>query len=137
MNQNGIALVVIIHNHIHAFEEWRKLSHALADVKVNFYHLQQGKYMKLECYHKLFHAQVEVINEVGFSIPNESLITSVAEGHGQAVANDNGCEETKQMALAIQFIHRINLHHKAYLHRLGNSFLDGMDLYPSTIHETC
>ena len=38
--------------------------------------------MKLECYHKLFLAQVEVINEVGITIPNQSLITSAAEGHG-------------------------------------------------------
>ena len=120
----------------HTFEEWRKLSDALADVKANFYCLQQGKYMKLEFYHKLFHAQVEVINEVGITIPDESLTTSVAEGPGQAAANDNDHKETNQMALVIQFIHGTNLHHKAYLHHLGNSFLDGMDLYPSTIHET-
>ena len=82
MNQNGIALLVIICKLIHTFEEWRKLSDALADVKAIFYCLRQGKYMKLECYHKLFLAQVEVVNEVGITIPDQSQITSVAAGHG-------------------------------------------------------
>ena len=36
-NKNGIALLVIIHNLIHTFEEQRKLSVVLADVEVNFY----------------------------------------------------------------------------------------------------
>ena len=63
--------------------------------------------MKLECYHELFLAQVEVINEVGITIPNESL--------GQAVANNNDHEEAEQMALAIQFNCGTNLHHKEYL----------------------
>ena len=71
--------------------------------------------MKLECYHKLFLAQVEVINEVGITIPDESLITSIAEEHGQVDPNDNGHEEAKQMALAIQFICGTNSHHKEYL----------------------
>ena len=50
-SQNGISLLVIIRSLLHTFEECRKLADGLSDVKMAFYKLRQGKYMKLECYH--------------------------------------------------------------------------------------
>ena len=63
-NQNGIALLILIRSLLHTFEERRKLADGLSDVKMAFYKLSQGKYMKLERYHKIFLAQVEVVDEV-------------------------------------------------------------------------
>ena len=56
-SQNGISLLVIIRSLLHTFEECRELADGLSDVKMAFYKLRQGKYMKLERYHELFLAQ--------------------------------------------------------------------------------
>ena len=134
-NQNGIALLVLIHSLLHTFEECCKLADSLSDVKMAFYKLCQGKYMKLERHHKLFLAQVDVLNEVGVTIPDTALIQHVAEEHGRGepIAADH--EEAKQIALMIQFIKGTNASHKPYLSHLWNSYLDGLDVYPNTVQE--
>ena len=53
-NQNGIALMILIHSLLHTFEECCKFVDGLSDVKIAFYKLCQGKYMKLEWYHEIF-----------------------------------------------------------------------------------
>jgi hypothetical protein len=58
------------------------LVNALTDVKENFYGFQQGRYMSLQRYHKLFLAQVQVVDEVGVSIANEVLVNKVAVMNG-------------------------------------------------------
>ena len=94
-SQNGISLLVLIRSLLHTFEEHRKLADGLSNVKMAFYKLCQGKYMKLERYHELFLAQVDVLNEVGVTIPDTALIQHVAEQHGRGepVAADH--EEAK------------------------------------------
>ena len=47
-SQDGIALLVIIRSLIHTFEENRKLSDAIMDVKEKFYKFYQGRHMTLE-----------------------------------------------------------------------------------------
>ena len=134
-SQNGILLLVLIRSLLHIFEERRKLADGLSDVKMAFYKLCQGKYMKLEHYHELFLAQVDVLNEVGVTIPDTALIQHMAEQHGwgEPIAADH--EEAKQMALTIQFIKGTNASHKLYLSHLWNSYLDGLDMYPNTVQE--
>ena len=134
-NQNGIALLTLICSLLHTFEERRKLADALSDVKMAFYKLRQGKYMKLEWYHKIFFAQVEVLDEVGVSIADTALIQQVAEQHGRGAPMAADREEAKQIALAIQFIKGTNANHKPYLSHLRNSYLDGLDVYPSMVQE--
>ena len=134
-NQNGIALLVLIRSLLHTFEERRKLADGLSDVKMAFYKLRQGKYMKLERYHKMFLAQVEVLDEVGVTIPDTALIQQVAEQHGRGVPIVADQEEAKQMALTIQFIKGTNTSHKPNLSHLRNSYLDGLDVYPNTVQE--
>ena len=134
-NQNSIALLVLIRSLLHTFEECRKLADGLSDVKMAFYKLCQGKYMKLECYHELFLAQVDVLNEVGVTIPDTALIQHVAEQHGRGVPIVADHEEAKQIALTIQFIKGTNASHKPYLSHLWNSYLDGLDVYPNTVQE--
>ena len=82
-NQNGIALLVLICSLLHTFEERRKLADSLSDVKMAFYKLCQGKYMKLECYHEIFLAQVEVSDKVGVTITDTALVQHVAKQHGR------------------------------------------------------
>ena len=134
-NQNGIALLILIHSLLHTFEERQKLADGLSDVKMAFYKLCQGKYMKLERYHEIFLAQVEVLDEVGVTIANIALLQHVAQQHGrdEPVAADH--EEAKQIALSIQFIKGTNASHKPYLTHLRNSYLDGLDVYPNTVQE--
>ena len=134
-NQNGIALLVLICSLLHTFEECRKLADGLSDVKMAFYKLHQGKYMKLERYHEIFLAQVEVLDEVGVTIPNTAIIQQAAEQHGRGVPTAADREEVKKIALTIQFIKGTNASHKPYLSHLRNSYLDGMDVYPNTVQE--
>ena len=117
------------------FEERRKLADTLADVKESFYCLHQGKYMKLESYHELFLSQVEVLDEVGVTIPNTALITSIANSHAREEPNNDDHQETKQVALTMHFIRGTNANHCAYLRHLRNSYLDGVDVYPSSVHD--
>ena len=134
-NQNGIALLILIRSLLHTFEEHRKLADGLSDVKMAFYKLRQGKYMKLERYHEIFLTQVEVLDEVGLTVADTALVQHVAEQHGrdEPVAADH--EEAKQIALTIQFIKGTNASHRPYLTHLCNSYLDGLDVYPNTVQE--
>ena len=64
--------------------------------------------MRLERYHKLFLAQVDVMSEVGVTIPDTALVQHVAEQHGRGAPIAADHEEGKQMALTIQFIKGTN-----------------------------
>ena len=134
-SQDGIALLVIILSLIHTFEENRKLSNAILDVKEKFYKFYQGRHMTLERYHELFLAQVEVLNEVGITIEDEALAEEVAAENGRVEPNDEDQREARDQELAIHFIRGTNMQHKGYLRHLRNSYLDGTDNYPRTIHE--
>ena len=91
--------------------------------------------MTLEWYHELFLVQVEVLDEVGITIEDDTLVMEVAEQNGRAVPNDDDHSEARSQELTIQFIRGTNIHHKGYLHHLQNSYLDGSDNYPRTVHE--
>ena len=134
-NQDGIALLVIIQSLIHTFEEDRKLSDAIMDVKEKFYKFYQGRHMTLEHYHELFLAQVEVLDEVGITVEDATLVAEVAQQYRREVPNDDDFTEAWSQELAIWFIQRTNTNHKGYLHHLRNSYLDGLDNYPRTVHE--
>ena len=132
---DGIALLVIIRSLIHTFEENRKLSDAFMDVKEKFYKFYQGRHMTLERYHELFLAQVEVLDEVGITVEDDALVAEVAQQYRREVPNDDDCIEAQSQELAIWFIRGTNTNHKGYLHHLRNSYLDGRDNYPRTVHE--
>ena len=134
-SQDGIALLVIIRSLIHTFEENRKLSDAILDVKGKFYKFYQGRHMTLERYHELLLAQVEVLDEVGITVEDEALVEEVAAENGRVEPNDEDRREARDQELAIRFIRRTNMQHKGYLRHLRNSYLDGTDNYPRTVHE--
>ena len=117
-NQDGLALLVIIWSLIHTFEENHKLSDAIMDVKEKFYKFYQGRHMMLEHYHELFLAQVEVLDEVGITVEDGTLVTEVAQQNGREVPNDDDRTEARSQELAIWFIRGTNINHKGYLRHL-------------------
>ena len=130
--QDGIALLTIIKTLTYTFEERRKLSDALCDLKEMFYTFRQGKNTTLQRYYELFLGQVEVLDEVGITIADESLIQTIAVENGRGGApTDEDRAEAKEQALAIRFIRGANDNYKSYLTHLHNSYLDGMDHYQS------
>jgi hypothetical protein len=117
------------------------LADALTDVKENFYGFRQGRYMPLQWYHELFIAQAQMLNEVGVSIADEALINKIAETNGN-VNPDSDADPTdadqalaRELSLALWFIRGANGNYKSYLTHLLNSYLDGNDYYPTTLHE--
>ena len=134
-NQDGIALLVIIRSLIHTFEENRKLSDAIKDVKDKLYKFYQGRHRMLECYHKLFLVQVEVLDEVGIMLEDDALVTEVAHQNGREVPNEDDRTEARSQELVIWFVRGTNNNHKGYLHHLRNSYLDRCDNYSRTVHE--
>ena len=126
--QDGIGLLKIIKTLTYTFEERRKLADALCEIKEMFYSFRQGKHMSLQQYHDLFQGQVAVLDEVGVTIHDDSLVESVAAANGRAGAPEEADYiAAREQALAIRFIHRTNAKYKAYLTHLRNSFLDGSD----------
>ena len=138
---DGIGLLLIIKRLTYTFEERRKLADALSDVKEGFYTLRQGKYTSLQCYHELFLAQVQVMDEVGVSIADEALVQQIAVSNGNVNAAgtaeplDTDRAAAREQTLAVRFIRGANSQHKEYLVHLRNSFLDGHDVYPAMLHE--
>jgi hypothetical protein len=107
--QDGIALLTIIKTLTYTFKERRKLSDALCDIKEMFYTFKQGKNTSLQRYYELFLGQVEVIDEVGVTIPDQSLVEVIAAENGRAGApNDADRAKAREQALAIRFIRGTN-----------------------------
>jgi hypothetical protein len=137
----GVALLQIIKRLTYSFEEHRMLVGTLTNIKENFYGFRQGRYMSLQRYHELFLAQVQVLDEVGVTIADEALVNHVAvmngnvrEG-GEAKPDDADRASARELSLAMQFFRRANSNYKAYLTHLRNSYLDGNNIYPATLHE--
>ena len=105
------------------------------DVKEKFYKFYQGRHMTLERYHELFLAQVEVLDEVGITIEDDALVMAIGEQNGRIVPNGDDRIEARNQELAIRFVRGTNQQHKGYLRHLRNSYLDGTDNYPRTVHE--
>jgi hypothetical protein len=140
-HNDGVALLQIIKQLTYSFEERRFLADALTDVKENFYGFRQGRYMSLQRYHELFLTQVQVLDKVGVSIADEALVNDVAVRNGnvgpngEAIPDDTDRTSCREMSLAIRFIRRANSNYKSYLTHLRNSYLDGNDVYPMTLHK--
>jgi hypothetical protein len=120
----------------HTFKERRKLADALLDVKEQLYIFKQGKYISLQRYYELFLSQVEVMDQVGVTLEDQSLVEAIAISSGRQQPNDADRKESREQSLAMRFIRGTNKRHKNYLAHLRNSFLDGSDIYPETALRT-
>jgi hypothetical protein len=126
---------VIIKTLTYAFEERRKLVDALCEIKKMFYAFKQGTHMPLQQYHDQFQGQVAVLDKVGVTIADESLVESVAAQNGRAGAPVEADHiAAREQTPAMQFISGTNAKYKEYLTHLRNSFLDGSDYYPTSVH---
>jgi hypothetical protein len=112
--QDRIALLMIIKTLTYNFEECRKLANALCMIKEMFYSFHQGIHTSLQRYHELFLGKVEVLQEVGVTIPeDEGLIELIAAANGRASAPKEADWATaREQALTIHFIHGANPTHK-------------------------
>jgi hypothetical protein len=133
--QDGIALLTIIKVLTYSFEERCKLADALSEIKEAFYTFRQGKHMSLQRYYELFLNHVEVLDEVGVTIADTSLINSVARANEHEEPTEEDMVIAKEQALAVRFLRGTNENYASYLTHLRNSYLDGYDNYPSTLHD--
>jgi hypothetical protein len=88
-DQAGIELLAIIKELTYTFEQRRNLSDALCDVKEQFYTFKQGRTMSLQHYHEFFLSQVEVLEQVGITIEDQSLIDAISANNLRNVPNDD------------------------------------------------
>jgi hypothetical protein len=135
-NQDGILLLAIIKELTYTFEQQRKLADALCEVKEQFYCLKQGQTMSLQRYHELYISQAEVLEQVGVTIEDKSLVELIACNNLRAVPNQDDRNTAREQALAIRFIRGTNDGYKSYMAHLCNNFLEGNDNYPTTLHHT-
>ena len=137
-NQNGVALLVIIKTLTCTFEERMKLADSLCDVREQFHTMKQGGHQSLQRHHELFTSHVQVMEEVGATMPDSGPVNEVAADNGRANnPNDVDWEAACQQALAIRFVRGTNDGCKSHCTHLRNSHLDGHDVCPSTLHEAC
>jgi hypothetical protein len=86
----------------YTFEEHHKLADALCEIKEMFYSLRQGRHASLQWYHKFFLSQVEVLEEVSVTIPDESLAESTTTANGRAgAAKEADWTAARKQTLAI------------------------------------
>ena len=75
-----------------------------------------------------------MLDEVGINVEDDTLVTEIAQQNGREVPNDDDHTKAQSQEYVIQFIRGTNIH-KGYLRHLQNSYLDGHDNYPRTVHE--
>jgi hypothetical protein len=135
--QDGIALLKIVKVLTYTFEDRKNIVDASLDVKEQFYTFYQGKNMPLQRYFELFENQVEVCEEVGVDLVDRCVLKKVAEDNDRtletATADDRS--KAKDYTLAMRFIRGASIKHQEYLKHLRNSYLDGHDVYPTTLQE--
>jgi hypothetical protein len=135
-HQDGIQLLELIKSLLHTFEEHRNLNDALAEVKEYFYTLKQGERQTLQEYYEKFTAHMEVIDQVGVTIEDQSMINKIATDNlREGTPNDEDQAEARARAMATRFVRGANSHFNGYRDHLQNSFLDGQDYYPTSVQE--
>jgi hypothetical protein len=135
-NQDGIGLLSIIKALTHSFEDQLFLPDATATVVREFYGQKQRESESLQAYHDRYLAQVQVLVVIGVSIAPSTVGDFVADKNGRrAAATDADVTEAKERYLAICFLQSVNNKYSSYLDHLRNSFLDGQEILPSTLHQ--
>jgi hypothetical protein len=117
-----------------SFEERRKLSDTLSNIKERFYKFKQNKSLSLQRYHALFVAQVEVMEQVRITIEDEGHVQSIVTVNPGMVRNENDNSEEKK-SLTAQFIRGTDKTYRGYPMHLRSSFLDQDDSYPQTLQQ--
>ena len=110
---------------------------ALQDVLRKYCNLYQGNNMTLLRYHELFLAQVPLVEELGIPVVAPSYVEVIAKKNNRAGSpNDDDRAEAKQQTYALQFIKGAQKTLRdPYLAHLRNDFLEGNDVYPTTLEK--
>ena len=132
-NQDGIALLLIIKELIHSFEDHQYIPDAVCGAKEDFYKMYQGRNMSLSRYHERFVNQVEVLDAVQADIVDPAVLNWVAQRNGRGVPNANDHIEAKERTLAARFMRGLNTRYRGYLIEKRNQHLDGQNNYPATL----
>lgn len=134
--QDGIKLLKIIKSLIYTQDDNRKLVDVVTDLKSTFYSFKQGENMSLIRYYDLFTNQVSVLQEMGVSLSDASVVEAIAASNGRpGAATDDDVKAAVDQAMAVQFLKQANSTFRSYLIHLRNSFLDGIDFYPTNVHQ--
>jgi hypothetical protein len=134
--QDGIKLLIIIKSLTHTVEEQLYLPDATASVIKDFYTLRQRKFESLQAYHQRYLAQVQVLQEMGIRLVPSTIVDYVADKNGhQGIVLAADRTEANELYLATCFLQSVNQNYSSYLDHLRDSFLDGQEVYPSTLHQ--
>ena len=71
----------------------------------------------------------------GFQSPTSCTKIVAARNKRAGNLTDADVQEAREKLLAMQFIRNAHPQHSSYLVHLRNSFLDGNNLYPMTVHQ--
>jgi hypothetical protein len=135
-NQDGVALLSLIKQLTHTFEEQVFLPDATASVIRDFYGMQQRKSESLQAYHDRYLAHVQVLEEVGVSIVPSTVVDFVAGKNGRiGFETSADVAEANELYLATCFLQSVGPKFTSYLRHLRDGFLDGQNLYPSTLQQ--
>jgi hypothetical protein len=92
--------------------------------------------MSIQQYYDFFLAHVEVIKAVGATIVDTCLVEEKSKKNNHLGSLTKSAHDTAdERALAIQFIQGVNVQHQAYLKHPHNSYFDGTDVHPTTLHQ--
>ena len=86
--------------------------------------------MSVHKYHKKFQALVQVLDNLGCTLPDKVLIEECASG---GTIRDSHIQDAKEQTLAMVFIKNSNRDFAAYRDHLKARFLEGTDVYPKTL----
>jgi len=104
-NNDGIALMKIVKSITHSYEPGRE---------------------------KLL---AQVMNDAQVNYVTEGLLSRVAAANGHVNPDTSDKAQTRDELLVIRFINGANQEHQTYKNHLKNSYLDGTDIYPSSVHD--
>eukprot|EP00934_Nitzschia_sp_Nitz4_P002894 Nitzschia sp. Nitz4//scaffold489_size5144//2753//5083//NITZ4_009231-RA/size5144-processed-gene-0.2-mRNA-1//1//CDS//3329552900//2884//frame0 len=135
VRQDGLKLLDIIMNILHAFESKQKIDVAMDEIQETYYTMHQSREMSLQKFYEMFTAHIKVMERVNCTFADQALIDSVATSNGRRVANDADREAAKKRAIATRFLRACNHKHQSYRTHLSDAFLDGNDHYPKTLHD--
>jgi hypothetical protein len=131
VQQDGIALLVMIRTITNHFEEHRNVADALCELKEAFYALKIGRDEPLTRYYEKFDSQAKALVEVGVSIVDPALLAEVCQDRYNPTAAER--VTAYQRALTGRFLRGAAPRYKKYLLELAHAKLEGRDNYPTTI----
>jgi hypothetical protein len=129
--QDGIAMLIIIHSVMNNIEVHRNTAEAICDLNELFYTLKKYRYEKLQAYYERFKSHVEVMDRVGGLHAFKGVVDVVAADPTKPTDAERAA--AVECLKAIRFIHGAGEAYKDYMTELKHAKLEGRDNYPVTL----